>query len=118
MSDSREQKKRLRRIRLIGVLVAVLLSIPVLIMEFSWEENHLDRVQSAGMLRVITFNGPTTYFVSNQGPGGFEYELAKIFAEYLGVELEVKIADQFDMIMPAIKAGACRHGRCRSYYYG
>jgi len=105
VSDSREQKKRLRRIRLIGVLVAVLLSIPVLIMEFSWEENHLDRVQLAGKLRVITFNGPTTYFVGNQGPGGFEYELTKIFAEYLGVELEINIADQFDMIMPAIKAG-------------
>jgi membrane-bound lytic murein transglycosylase F len=53
---------------------------------------------------VITFNGPTTFFESNQGPSGFEYELASAFANKLGVKLEIKSADQFDQIMPEIKA--------------
>ena len=104
MTDSRQQTKRVRRIRLIGILVAILLSIPVLILEFSWEESHLQRIQSSGKLRVITFNGPTTYYEGNQGPGGFEYELTSAFAKNLGVELDISVADQFDMIMPAIQA--------------
>lgn len=104
MSDPSQQKKRVRRIRLIGILVAVLLSIPVLILEFSWDKNHLQRVQSTGKLSIITFNGPTTYFVGDQGPGGFEYELTKAFADKLGVELDITIVDQFEKIMPAIKA--------------
>ena len=104
MTDSIQQKKRLRRIRLIGILVAILLAIPVLVLEFSWEQNHLQRIQSAGKLSVITFNGPTTYFEGNQGPKGFEYELTSAFAEHLDVELDIQVADQFDLIMPAIQA--------------
>ncbi len=104
MSESSQQKKRVRRIRLIGILVAILLSIPVLILEFTWEKNHLEGIQSAGVLKVITFNGPTTFFEGNQGPGGFEYELASAFANKLGVKLEIESADQFDQIMTEIKA--------------
>ena len=104
MTDSIQQKRRLRRIRLIGILVAILLAIPVLVLEFSWEQNHLQRIQSAGKLSVITFNGPTTYFEGNQGPKGFEYELTSAFAEHLDVELDIQVADQFDLIMPAIQA--------------
>ncbi len=104
MSATRKQTKRVRRIRLIGILVAIFLSIPVLILEFSWDKNHLERIKSAGKLRVITFNGPTTYFEGNQGPRGFEYELVREFADRLGVKLEIKIADQFEDIMSEIKA--------------
>ena len=104
MSENSQQNKRVRRIRLIGILVAILLSIPVLMLEFTWDKNHLERIQSKGKLSVITFNGPTTYFEGNQGPGGFEYELARAFADKLGVKLEMKIADQLDQIMPEIKA--------------
>ncbi len=104
MSKSNPQKRRLRRIQIIGILVAVLLSVPVLILEFTWEENHLERIQSAGKLSIITFNGPTTYYEDTQGTGGFEFELARAFANNLGVELEVKLTDQFDKIMPELKA--------------
>ncbi|MCK5360405.1 MAG: membrane-bound lytic murein transglycosylase MltF [Gammaproteobacteria bacterium] len=104
MSPAKQQNKRVRRIRIIGIIVAVLLSIPVLILEFTWEQNHLERIQAAGVLKVITFNGPTTFFEGSQGPGGFEYELASAFANKLGVKLEIKLTDQFDQIMPEVKA--------------
>ena len=94
MTYSIDQKKRVRRIRLIGILVAILLAVPVLILEFSWEETHLQRIQTSGKLTVITFNGPTTYFEGNQGPSGFEYELTSAFAEHLDVELDIRVADQ------------------------
>ncbi len=105
MSDINPQKIRLRRIRIIGILVAILLSIPVLILEFSWDKNHLERVLSNGKLSVITFNGPTTYYEVSQETEGFEYDLASAFAEDLGVELEIKLADRFDKIMPEVLAG-------------
>ncbi len=105
MSATRKDTKRVRRIRLIGIVVAIFLSIPVLILEFGWEKDHLERIKSANKLRVITYNGPTTYFEGNQGPRGFEYELVREFADKLGVKLEIKIADKFEDIMTEIKAG-------------
>ena len=43
-------------------------------------------MQKEGVLRVITRNSPATYFQDRNGETGFEYELAKRFAERLGVE--------------------------------
>jgi membrane-bound lytic murein transglycosylase F len=62
-------------------------------------------VKDSGELRVITYNGPTTYYEDSQGPGGFEYDLSRAFADHLGVELDLTVVKQFDQIMPAIKAG-------------
>ena len=42
-----------------------------------------------GELRISTLNSPLTYFNTKQGPGGLDYELAKRFANYLGVKLVV-----------------------------
>ena len=44
---------------------------------------------SRGELRISTLNSPLTYFNTKQGPGGLDYELAKRFANYLGVKLVV-----------------------------
>jgi len=56
----------------------------------------LERVRDAGVLQVITRNTPATYFQDINGETGFEYELSKLFAESLGVELQVEIADNLD----------------------
>ena len=53
------------------------------------ETSSLERVLNDGVLKVGTNYGRTTYFNGVVGPEGFEYELAKGFADYLGVELEV-----------------------------
>jgi membrane-bound lytic murein transglycosylase F len=50
----------------------------------------LERVQQAGELVVISRNGPTTYYEDAQGTTGFEYVMAKRFANYLGVELRIE----------------------------
>jgi membrane-bound lytic murein transglycosylase F len=55
--------------------------------------NTVEKIRSQGEIVVITRNSPTTYFEDNVGAIGYEYELAKAFAEYLGVELVVKQAD-------------------------
>ncbi len=54
------------------------------------------------MLRVSTVNSPLTYYTVNKAPAGMDYELAKRFARYLGVRLEItvraNISDLFDAL--------------------
>ncbi len=52
-------------------------------------KSSLQRVLDEGVIRVGTNYGPTTYYNGVSGRQGFEYELAKGFADYIGVELEV-----------------------------
>lgn len=52
--------------------------------------SDLEQIQTSGELHVLTLDGPTTYFEDGRGKNGFEYLLAKAFAESLGVELVMK----------------------------
>jgi len=97
-------KRRIRRIRIAGILTALLLSIPLFLYEFSEEKTQLEQINDTGLLRIITFNGPTTYYKNGYGESGFEYELARAFADRLGVSLEVVVADQFSEIIPEVLA--------------
>ena len=38
-------------------------------------------------------NAPSTYYIGADGPQGFEYDLVKSYTEYLGVELNVTVAN-------------------------
>jgi membrane-bound lytic murein transglycosylase F len=55
----------------------------------------LQQVQEHNELIVITRNSPTTYYEGPTGPTGFEYELVKRFAEYIGVELRIVVPPNF-----------------------
>ena len=59
----------------------------------------LDQVLQQNELIVITRNGPTTYYEGAAGPTGFEYELAKRFSEYLGVDLRIVVPPNFSDIL-------------------
>ncbi|MEM8491420.1 MAG: membrane-bound lytic murein transglycosylase MltF [Pseudomonadota bacterium] len=55
-----------------------------------------------GELRLITRNGPTTYFLDRDGPRGIDYELASALAQELGVELAVEQAFSLDAMFEAL----------------
>ena len=59
----------------------------------------------AGQITVMTRNTPHCYYTYRDDPMGFEYELAKEFAGYLGVEFKVKIAEDWEGMLPALKDG-------------
>ena len=63
---------------------------------------QLDRVKSEGQLRVVTINGPTTFYEGKDGPSGFDYDLASAFAKYLKVELEIDVASSHDEALKKI----------------
>ena len=66
---------------------------------------ELEQVQAHNELIVITRNSPTTYFEGPDGPTGLEYDLAKGFAEYLGVELRMVVPPNFSDILPLTARG-------------
>lgn len=51
--------------------------------------SRLERIKKRGVLRLITSNSINTYYYYNGQPTGFEYDLAKEFADFLNVDLGV-----------------------------
>jgi len=62
----------------------------------------LEQIKNDGQLIVVTRNSPTTYYEDADGPAGLEYEMAKMFAEDLGVELTLLIPDSFDDLLDKV----------------
>lgn len=60
-------------------------------------------IRDLGTLKIISRNGPTSYFEDRNGPTGYEYELALLFSEYLGVELEVTVVHSLEEIFEALE---------------
>ena len=61
--------------------------------------NDLEAIKARGELIVITRNNSACYYEGPQGPTGFEYDVAKAFADYLGVQIKpVVIEEEADMV--------------------
>jgi len=65
----------------------------------------LHKIIKSGQVTVITRNTPHCYYLYRDEPMGFEYELAREFADYLGVELKVQIAETWEGMIPLLKEG-------------
>lgn len=60
----------------------------------------LEQIRSDGQLVVVTRNSSTTYYEGVDGPAGLEYEMAKMFADELGVGLTLVVPDSLhDLLM-------------------
>jgi membrane-bound lytic murein transglycosylase F len=69
----------------------------------SQRPNILSEVRESGELRVITRNNPTTYYEGANGPTGFEFDLAKGFAAYLGVKLRIVAAGSPSALLAGVR---------------
>ena len=68
-------------------------------------KNVLDGILKAGEITVCTRNNAHCYYLYREQAMGFEYDLAKAFADYLGVKLKVKIAEKWEGMIPALMKG-------------
>ncbi len=59
-----------------------------------------------GELVVLTRNSPTTYYEGPHGPAGLEYDLAKLFADDLGVKLKMVAAQNLSQVLAGVQNGA------------
>ncbi|WP_022852401.1 membrane-bound lytic murein transglycosylase MltF [Thermodesulfatator atlanticus] len=66
------------------------------------QKNRLERILERGEIRIVTLNGPTTYYEYRDEPYGFEYELAKAFADHLGVKAHFIVKDNVSQVLQAI----------------
>ena len=66
---------------------------------------HLEQVKARGELVVATRNAGTTYYEGPQGPTGFEYDLARAFAEELGVRLKIVVPGNLERMLDMVARG-------------
>lgn len=68
----------------VALIVAIVVSQPYLPLS---KQTALEKVQESGVLMISGTSGPTTFVAHNGQSRGFQYELARLFAEELGVKL-------------------------------
>ncbi|MDU4093019.1 MAG: membrane-bound lytic murein transglycosylase MltF [Pantoea sp.] len=85
--------KRLKINYLLIGLITVLLAVALwpTIPWYGGTQDKIAQIKSRGVLRISTINSPLTYYTVNNAPAGMDYELAKRFADYLGVTLQVTV---------------------------
>jgi len=68
-------------------------------------QHNLETIKKEGKLKVLTTYSSTSYFLYRGETMGYEYELLQRFAAYLGVKLEIHIADNLDEMLNDLNRG-------------
>ncbi|SHE86928.1 amino acid ABC transporter substrate-binding protein, PAAT family [Microbulbifer donghaiensis] len=62
-------------------------------------------IKKSGLIRFLTYNGPTTYFLWKGVLMGFDYDLAKAFADKHNLQLQVIVVPYDENLIDWLKAG-------------
>ncbi|MCL7928491.1 membrane-bound lytic murein transglycosylase MltF [Halomonas llamarensis] len=89
--------------RFFYALIAVVLLVMVPTMSLTPPGEHLKQIHHRDFMTVHTRTSPTTYYEGRRGPTGFEYELMRRFADYLGVSLNLDASHHVDSVLPAVR---------------
>jgi membrane-bound lytic murein transglycosylase F len=85
----------------------VILLLGVLLGSCSSPPSVLEQIIRLGELRVVTTNGPSTFYIGADEPRGIEFELVRGFAARLGVDLRLVVAERpGDMLPEVARRGA------------
>ncbi|WP_255517985.1 transporter substrate-binding domain-containing protein [Fulvivirga sp. M361] len=66
---------------------------------------NLKKIKDRGSLIAIVDNSSTGYFLYKGQPMGYDYDLLQLFAEHLGVRLEIKITQSIDNSFKMLNQG-------------
>lgn len=88
-----------------ALLVGALLTLCLTGCDWIAPYQSLQEILKSGEITVITRNNANCYYVYRDEEMGFEYELAKAFADHLGVRLRIEIADQWNDLIPSVLSG-------------
>lgn len=69
--------------------------------------SSLYEIKSQKKLKVIMDYNSINYFIYKGKPMGFQYDLAKLFAEYIGVNLEVVVSNNLSHSFKLLEEGKC-----------
>ncbi len=86
--------------------ISVATSAVVLLNTCSPLPSLIDQIKTLGELRVVTRSGPLSYYLGSDGtPQGPEYDLARRFADELGVRLKIMPMRSYVDIYAALNSG-------------
>ena len=69
--------------------------------------NELRHILQAGKVTVVMDECSWSMMETDSGPAGFHYELAKAFADSLGVKLDIHVINGLDAQIKALQDGQC-----------
>ncbi len=97
-----------RRSVMRSICTQLLMGIALVVASFtlggSQPPTALQQLLADGQLRVLSRNGPTTYYESLHGRTGLEYHLLQGFAEELGVTLVIEDEDQLGRMLDRVSS--------------
>jgi peptidoglycan lytic transglycosylase F len=70
-------------------IVFFMVSIVLMLNTSCSQRDALEKIKKTGAITVLTRNNAHCYYLYRDTPMGFEYDLAREFAKYLGVELNI-----------------------------
>jgi membrane-bound lytic murein transglycosylase F len=89
----------------VGRFFKALLAIVALTIPFfcaCGQNKALEEIKRSQVITVITKNNAHCYYTYRDQPMGFEYDLAKAFADFLGVALEIKVEESWNEMLPVL----------------
>ena len=79
--------------------------VALILSSCSNEMDRLEQIKAKGELIVVTRNAATTYYESSEGYVGVEYEIAKAFADSLGVKTRFIVKEDISDLFSAVNEG-------------
>ncbi|MBI5063176.1 MAG: membrane-bound lytic murein transglycosylase MltF, partial [Desulfatitalea sp.] len=87
------------------LIVALVCTVALTACESAFFRNDLEVIKSRGELVLITRNNESCYFEAAHGPAGFEYELAKLFADHLNLRIRTLLVEDEAQMVEALLQG-------------
>jgi len=85
-----------------GIRYTCLILILIIISGCNDTRLDWDHIIATNELRFVTTESPATYYESPTGPAGFEYELARRFADSIGVKLKIITVNQSHDVVDSV----------------
>ena len=79
--------------------------ISLLLLNACSQPSQLDQIKQRGELNVLSRYSHTSYYKKGEHYAGLEYDLAQLFAQQLGVKLNIIIPDNLSNMLHLLERG-------------
>jgi len=86
------------------ILFPIFLILLLFLLSYCMEKDVMKKINKSGELIVLTRNNAHCYYIYQDKNMGFEYDLAKAFADYLGVKLTIRVTEWENLIKEVSEA--------------
>lgn len=80
----------------------IALFLVAFIFYIQYGENQLDKIYKRDIVRFVIRDTPANYYAGGDEIEGFEYKMAELYADYLGVNLQIVIEDNVKEVFEAL----------------